>query len=270
MSYILEALKKSQEERELGRVPTLDTSLFPVRDDSVRVHPWGLLAVGLATLAVVIALYAALRAQAPAPAPVQGPPAAAQAAVSAVPEPAVPAVAAAPEPEPAAYPEAREYEAPGDEDEPAPAAGRAAPKASAPPAPRAAAAQPRPPPRRSSVDAAIPPRPQRTPVPDDVRADIEAFKQEVLGVDAPPPPPPPAQRNVPPEQLRLSREMEARLPAFLMTVHVYDEDPEKRFVLINALKTVEGERSREGIVVEEIRPGGAVLSFEGHRFYRAR
>jgi general secretion pathway protein B len=62
MSYILEALKKSQQERGLGQVPTLDASGLFVEDREPQVtHHWALLAVGLAALAVVIALYAAFR-----------------------------------------------------------------------------------------------------------------------------------------------------------------------------------------------------------------
>jgi general secretion pathway protein B len=70
MSYILEALKKSQQERELGRVPTLNTTGMFEEDKVVpsRSH-WPLLAVGLAAVAMVLALYAALRGPAPAPAP---------------------------------------------------------------------------------------------------------------------------------------------------------------------------------------------------------
>lgn len=67
MSYILEALKKSQLERELGRVPTLDTAgLF--EEDKVEPGrgPWVPLALGLAAVALSIALYAVLRVP-PAP-----------------------------------------------------------------------------------------------------------------------------------------------------------------------------------------------------------
>jgi len=68
MSYILEALKKSQQERGLGQVPTLDASGLFVEDREPRVtHHWALLAVGLAALAVVIALYAAFRETRPVP-----------------------------------------------------------------------------------------------------------------------------------------------------------------------------------------------------------
>lgn len=71
MSYILEALKKSQQERELGRVPTLDaTGMF--EEDKVVPHRshWPLLAVGLAAVAMVVALYAALKGPVATPPPV--------------------------------------------------------------------------------------------------------------------------------------------------------------------------------------------------------
>jgi general secretion pathway protein B len=61
-----------------------------------------------------------------------------------------------------------------------------------------------------------------------------------------------------------------RLPEFIMSAHIYDEEPSKRFVLINGLKTREGEESREEITVKQILPDGAVLSFEGHEFFQHR
>jgi general secretion pathway protein B len=60
MSYILEALKKSQNERELGQVPTLIAAPSTEAHRVPRGKPWGLVAVSLAALAVAIALYAAL------------------------------------------------------------------------------------------------------------------------------------------------------------------------------------------------------------------
>jgi general secretion pathway protein B len=70
MSYILEALKKSQQERDLGRIPTLDTTGMFEEDKVVPVRShWPLLAVGLAAVAMVIALYAALREPATVAAP---------------------------------------------------------------------------------------------------------------------------------------------------------------------------------------------------------
>jgi general secretion pathway protein B len=61
-----------------------------------------------------------------------------------------------------------------------------------------------------------------------------------------------------------------RLPKFVMSAHIYDSEPSKRFVLINGLKTREGEESLQAIAVEQILPDGAVLSFDGHRFFQQR
>ena len=69
---------------------------------------------------------------------------------------------------------------------------------------------------------------------------------------------------------RLPKELRERLPQFIMSAHIYDKEPSKRFVLINGLKTREGEESREEITVVEILPDGAVLSFDGNRFYQRR
>lgn len=62
MSYILEALKKSQAERELGRVPTLNSlALYEEDKTEPKRVPWAPMALGLASLATLLALYAALR-----------------------------------------------------------------------------------------------------------------------------------------------------------------------------------------------------------------
>ncbi|NBC48226.1 MAG: GspB domain-containing protein [Gammaproteobacteria bacterium] len=61
MSYILEALKKSQQERELGQVPRLQAPMFEEPLEPARVQPWIYVALGLAIIAVMLASYAALR-----------------------------------------------------------------------------------------------------------------------------------------------------------------------------------------------------------------
>jgi general secretion pathway protein B len=142
-------------------------------------------------------------------------------------------------------------------------------------APAPVAKKPPPPPPASN--GVVAKRPAEKTIPEDLRRDIEAFKDQVRQERSGTQPKPEArdkgqasQADVPPQQLRLPREVRRRLPAFLMTVHVYDKVPAKRFVLINALKMREGERTREGIQVDEILPDGAVLSYDGHRFYQER
>lgn len=51
-----------------------------------------------------------------------------------------------------------------------------------------------------------------------------------------------------------------------LDVHVYADRPEERFVLINLQKYREGDRLAEGPTLEEVTPDGAVMSFEGERF----
>lgn len=49
-------------------------------------------------------------------------------------------------------------------------------------------------------------------------------------------------------------------------VHVFNENPQRRFVLINARKYREGERLSEGPLLEEIRRDGLVMYYRDQRF----
>jgi general secretion pathway protein B len=341
MSYILEALKKSQQERELGQVPTLVAGPATEVHRAARGKPWGLVAVGLAALAVAIALYGVLhRVQVQPVAP-------SLEAAEAAEDPAAPAPAAVeavdPEPRPGSEPQVAAVpllpvqtpatEAGGGLQ----TIGAVAPPAGAPPgladnairgdvpasprngrAPRtmgrdalaapeedidtiesgdgaldpmeepasndwmemdeeigpAEPAEPPPPARQPRPQRPRPgrattlPEPQAPPVPDDLRQDVEAFKEQVRRERSGAPPKPAAPAD--PTKLRLPLEIESRLPAFFMTAHIYDLDASRRFVVINALKYSQGDTTREGLKVEEILPDGVVLGFQGHRFYKRR
>jgi len=76
--------------------------------------------------------------------------------------------------------------------------------------------------------------------------------------------------SVPTRERSLPREVEERLPRFLLTVHLFDADPSKRFVILDGRKTREGESSRNGILVQEVLPDGVILVFDGHPFFRPR
>jgi general secretion pathway protein B len=277
MSYILEALKKSQQERELGHVPTLESTSFTVEEGSARPSPWVLSAMILAALAVVIALYSAVRGNLGAPrvaepAPQESQSAAGELADRVPPPTQTAAGPVAEEPDPllsAPRPEDTESSAPVTEvaEEPAPSVVVEAPKApppeAVPPPPvQVPSAPPEPPP--------APVRSERTQVPEDLIADIEAFKREIREEQSSKVRPKKVSPKIKPQDLRLPKEMRNRLPEFVMSAHIYDQEPTKRFVLINGLKTREGEESREEITVEEILPDGAILSFEGNRFFQRR
>jgi general secretion pathway protein B len=55
-----------------------------------------------------------------------------------------------------------------------------------------------------------------------------------------------------------------------MDVHVYDTDPQRRFVLVNLQKYREGDRLPNGAVIEKILPDGIQLSYQGTRFRYAK
>jgi general secretion pathway protein B len=242
MSYILEALKKSQQERELGHVPTLETPSLPLEEEGVRPSPWILLALILAALAVVIALYSALRGGHSAPdvaAPVAEESGSAGSAAGSE-------VAAATQPIP---PEPARYESA----ESGPRSQTSAPVPVAPPATdptrpdvvmeAPAAPEPRtvPPPRTppAADPAPAPAGVGRSQVPEDLIADIEAFKQEVRAEKREKTPADDVEEEIPPQRLRLPKNVRKRLPDFVMTAHIYDRESSKRFVLINGIKTRE-------------------------------
>ncbi len=232
MSYILEALKKSQQERNLGQVPTLER--LPVLESAEprKIPYWGLAAVILAGLAVFIALYAAFRE----------------------PPPRKPALQVSPFQVHPAAPEKTTADLNPVSPAPVPV----------PEAPPPVAEEPL---EETTWEEAFPPPVEsKLQVPEDLRAEIEAFKRSLSPKPKAPKPP----KEIPPEELRLPEAVQVRLPAFLMTVHLYDAEPAKRFVLINGRKLREGQRTRTGIRVQQILPNGAVLSYEGHQFFQHR
>jgi len=67
MSYILEALKKSQHERELGKVPTVETHQLATEARHGVPMRWVYTAVAMATIAVLVALYGVYERRAAGP-----------------------------------------------------------------------------------------------------------------------------------------------------------------------------------------------------------
>jgi general secretion pathway protein B len=56
------------------------------------------------------------------------------------------------------------------------------------------------------------------------------------------------------------------IPPLRLDLHVYAGRPEERFVMINMKKLREGDTLPEGVRVESITPEGAILSYSGSRF----
>jgi len=57
-----------------------------------------------------------------------------------------------------------------------------------------------------------------------------------------------------------------QLPELRLDLHVYAVDPAQRFVFINMRKLREGDSLPEGVRVEQITPTGAMLSYRGTKF----
>lgn len=60
------------------------------------------------------------------------------------------------------------------------------------------------------------------------------------------------------------------LPEMHLDIHVYSAKPAERFVFVNMRKYTEGETLKEGPALERIRPDGAVLNHQGLRFLLPR
>ncbi len=97
---------------------------------------------------------------------------------------------------------------------------------------------------------------------------------EDTALDASPEPRTP-RRMAPSSSANVPSLNEARLggldvPDMAVEIHVYDAVPANRFVFINMGKYNEGDRLKEGPLVEEITPDGAILQYQGQRFLLPR
>jgi general secretion pathway protein B len=249
MSYILEALKKADRERAAGNVPDLET--VHRRDTTARKsYRWlwilaalfifnGLLVALLATRHDTgpgedeLARRAAPTERSPPSPDTTRPPAPVQARPP-VRKPPTTVVGAASQ-----APARSTSAAPGTVYPPVRAAtvqeqGAAAPAVVVPPAPAPAVMQP-------SVPSAAA-SPPSVPTPGTVHGKI-------------------------PEWDELSLEFRSGFSMPRMDVHVYDTNPQRRFVLIDLQKYREGDRLPNGAVIEKILPDGIELSYQGTRFH---
>ncbi|HVT34495.1 MAG TPA: general secretion pathway protein GspB [Nevskiaceae bacterium] len=242
MSLLLDALRRAEQERN-----AVQNGLQPppaVSAPEARVLPWPLIAVcvllAFACGALLIALLYKPRA------------AAAPAVVAAVPAPA-PVDAAAP-PAPAEEsevipPQAAQTINSLDDLADSNSASNAPAEPSAPlPAEVTAPAQPASAPAGDEVAA------------DDAQAEAPPPKLEVEHLKLAPAPPKqiPELKDMPPD-------FRANFPRLTLDVHVYDDDPAKRFVMISGHRYREGDALREGPQVEQIAEGGVVLRWSGRQ-----
>lgn len=229
MSFILDALRKSEHERQRSAVPGVAQVPFAARR---RETPrWALVAIGLlgaAVLALGIAWWQTTRPGAPREAAAVAP------QIERSPGEAVPA---------ARMTRGAPARTPAGADEPAPASSARDTPAPAGAAPTAAAP-------RSSPD-------NSTPAP----RSLPAIGAATTTVPAPVAP-------TLPNAAALAAEGIA-VPSLKLTLHGFSDNPAERFVFINGTRYREGQTLREGPQVVSIEPAGVVLSQQGRRFLLA-
>lgn len=60
------------------------------------------------------------------------------------------------------------------------------------------------------------------------------------------------------------------LPALRLSMHVFASDPAQRFVVLNDSRLAEGDKTSDEVTLREVRRDGAVLEFQGQRFFYPR
>ena len=229
MSYILEALKKAQAERQLGNAPTLHAPQVQAAQPGVAASRKPLV-IGLGAGALVVALGALLVWQRM---PVSTPTTAGGAAM-----PAVAVAAAGPAAVPAAPASALRT-----------AAGSASDtlEVSAPPVPEPASASARP-----SHAAAAPTHaaPARAPAMAEATAPAAA----------------PAPEDSLPYLRQLPDTIQRDIPRVTFGGYMYSANPADRLLLVDKALRHEGEEVGPGLVLEKLLPKAAVMNFRGIRY----
>jgi general secretion pathway protein B len=241
MSFILDALRKSEHERHRTATPGLaDVSI--VRRESRLPVILGVVGALLIVNAVALALLLTRRPSVGAPHATTSISAAGetQAQIVAVP----PAASAAP----------------------AGPAGPAGPAAPAAPVAPAAAIRP-----ASSAAPAIAARDRAPPVRPLASETEEAASDPSLDLEPPPVASGATVRHVTqaggiPSVDQLSPQATAGLPPLNLDLHVYTTDSASRFVMIGGHRYREGDALDSGPLVEQITPDGVVLNYRGNRF----
>jgi len=114
----------------------------------------------------------------------------------------------------------------------------------------------------------------RNPLEGEISSGGPPMEYEAAALAAEPPPGPPAvvstQRTT--SNLPTADEFAARagLPEMRLELHVYSTNPQQRFVFINGRKYQQGDSTQEGATVDEITPDGVVLNARGNRFLLPR
>lgn len=230
MSYILEALRKSDQQRQRGAAPTLHTAPPPMPVSSQnRVSRNALLAVALLGAGILLGWLRPWQSASQAPATVHTSP-------------------------PLAVPQAPARRAESETPAPVPSpAPRHAPVDS-----MASAPQDLPPPIRIE-----PTRPPLIVTPD-IRKDAVAMDipPPVVPSDAKP-------ESKAISQSELPASIQREIPVMSIALHAYAASPRDRMVMINDRMLRQGDTLAAGLRLEQITPDGLILGYKGYRFFRS-
>lgn len=233
MSYILDALRKSQQARQSGTAPR--TGAVHNVSLALPVNGWWL-ALGLVLLlgivAVVWLFWRSTVANLPDPpaAPVTSEPVAAAPA-------SAPAASAPPVPAPVAEAPVRKT---------APVADLA---------------------EQAKLPAPAPP-PKKVTAARSVKKPATIRRPETIKTAAAPAVP--LVMDDTPLLQQMPQDFQRALPPLAVTIHVYSHDESQRILFINNREYRKGSEIESGVRVEEIVPDGAVLSYRGERFKLGR
>jgi general secretion pathway protein B len=249
MSYILDALRKSDQQRRRGAAPTL---LLGQATAVVRKQPaflvYGLLAALLLGAGMAIGWLRPWQAEHAAPAATQSDANVRQSV------PAQPEIATAPAPAlappPVAAPALAPVRAPAAVPVPAPASVKSKSPASVKS------------PSPASVGTEAPGKPQD---------EVAAVSSKATAVPQQPPAPAvagaaPAQNVISMAELPLALQQE--LPAMAISFHAYSGNPRDRLVGIDNRMLREGDDVAPGLKLEQITPEGMILGYKGYSFRR--
>lgn len=241
MSYILDALRKAEEERHLGRPPNPIAASTPTKPVQQRLWLWLGAGLGLGFNAALLAYLLLVKPQPPSP---------------------IATTAST-----ALEPKASERTASDVKPAPSITSQPAAPAQGAPAAsPESATA-------RSVSPTPSPGASRKTPGGAPLAGPLlhpSAIANQERRRKAPKPPPGPSVsigREPPPLLEAIPANARRGAPAFNLDIHVYSPNAEKRFVVVGGQRYREGEQMGNGTVLEAVTPTGATLR-QGNRRFR--
>jgi general secretion pathway protein B len=268
MSYILEALKKAQAERQLGDLPTIHAPAIaaaPAAGAGLRNKPLvlalgalGIVTAGLLALVLRPAPPVAAPAGAPAPqaANMAGTATTAHAAALPAPLPVVAQIQTVAAPSPVA-PTAPSTVPPSVAQTPV---DPAPPRMAQTPAAAAAAAATMAIPPRSAVPRHAAPVPAKAAPPEG--GAVAAAASPVN----PAPSAAPAQDDTAQNLRDLPEPIQRAIPPVAVGGYIYSRNPADRLLLVDKVLRHEGEEVAPGLVLDKLLPKAAVFTFKGYRY----